>query len=94
MPLPACYRPAILRCPPQKRTLLNDILAGALVGFIALPLAIAFAIASGVPPMAGLVTGGVAGLCISLGGGSRFQIGGPTGAGDHTMRRRATRSQR
>ncbi|MDA3961588.1 MAG: SulP family inorganic anion transporter [Planctomycetota bacterium] len=57
-----------------------DLLAGLLVGVVAVPLAIAFAIASGAPPIAGLVTGVVAGAMISMFGGSRFQIGGPTGA--------------
>ncbi len=57
-----------------------DALAGITVGFVALPLAIAFAIASGVPPQAGLYCAIVAGALISLFGGSRVQIGGPTGA--------------
>ncbi|PLX42860.1 MAG: sodium-independent anion transporter [Deltaproteobacteria bacterium] len=60
--------------------LLNDITAGAIVGIVALPLAIAFGIASGVTPDQGLITAVVAGLIISLLGGSRVQIGGPTGA--------------
>lgn len=55
-------------------------MAGTIVGIVALPLAIAFAIASGVPPDKGLVTAIVAGFVISLLGGSRVQIGGPTGA--------------
>lgn len=58
----------------------NDILAGITVGIIALPLAMAFAIGSGVPPERGLFTAIVAGFLISLLGGSRVQIGGPTGA--------------
>ena len=62
---------------PQLR---SDILAGVIVGIIALPLAIAFATASGVTPDRGLVTAVVAGFLISLLGGSRVQIGGPTGA--------------
>src|SRR4051812_15194505 len=57
-----------------------DILAGLTVGLVALPLAMAFAIASGVPPQAGLYTAIVAGGLISALGGSRLQIGGPTGA--------------
>ncbi|MEO8522701.1 MAG: SulP family inorganic anion transporter, partial [Acidobacteriota bacterium] len=57
-----------------------DALAGITVGFVALPLAIAFAIASGVPPQAGLYCAIVAGALISVFGGSRVQIGGPTGA--------------
>lgn len=58
----------------------SDLLAGATVGIISLPLVMAFAIASGVSPERGLFTGIVAGLLISLLGGSRVQIGGPTGA--------------
>src|SRR5499427_296184 len=57
-----------------------DLLAGVTVGLVALPLAMAFAIASGVPPQAGLYTAIVAGGLISALGGSRMQIGGPTGA--------------
>ncbi|MBK9177463.1 MAG: STAS domain-containing protein [Flavobacteriales bacterium] len=55
-------------------------MAGVIVGIVALPLAIAFAIASGVPPEKGLITAVVAGFFISAFGGSRVQIGGPTGA--------------
>ncbi|MBP9866120.1 MAG: sodium-independent anion transporter, partial [Candidatus Omnitrophica bacterium] len=57
-----------------------DVSAGVIVGIVALPLAIAFAIASGVSPDRGLVTAVVAGFLISFLGGSRVQIGGPTGA--------------
>jgi SulP family sulfate permease len=57
-----------------------DLSAGVIVGIVALPLAIAFAIASGVPPGRGLYTAIVAGFIISALGGSRVQIGGPTGA--------------
>lgn len=57
-----------------------DLIAGITVGIVALPLAMAFAIASGVGPEKGLYTAIVAGILISLLGGSRFQIGGPTGA--------------
>ena len=60
--------------------LLNDLLAGVTVGLVALPLAMAFAIASGVPPQNGLYCAVVAGFIISALGGSRTQIGGPTGA--------------
>src|SRR5689334_24268403 len=60
--------------------ILNDVQAGIVVGIVAIPLALAFAIASGVPPERGLVTAAVAGFLISLLGGSRVQIGGPTGA--------------
>ena len=58
----------------------KDVLAGLIVGIVALPLAIAFAIASGVSPEKGLVTAIIAGFTISALGGSRVQIGGPTGA--------------
>jgi SulP family sulfate permease len=58
----------------------KDLLAGSIVGIVALPLAIAFAIASGVTPQAGLYTAIIAGFIISALGGSRVQIGGPTGA--------------
>ena len=57
-----------------------DLTAGVIVGIVALPLAIAFAIASGVTPERGLITAIVAGFLISALGGSRVQIGGPTGA--------------
>jgi sulfate permease, SulP family len=57
-----------------------DLQAGVIVGVVAIPLALAFAIASGVPPEKGLVTAIVAGFLIALLGGSRVQIGGPTGA--------------
>jgi SulP family sulfate permease len=62
------------------RQFLQDLVAGLTVGLVALPLAMAFAIASGVPPQAGLYTAVVAGFLISALGGSRTQIGGPTGA--------------
>src|SRR6476661_2356565 len=62
----------------QKFT--NDLTAGVIVGIVALPLAIAFGIASGVSPAQGLYTAIVAGFLISALGGSRVQIGGPTGA--------------
>src|SRR5476651_698537 len=58
----------------------KDIVAGIIVGIVALPLAIAFAIASGVSPEKGLFTAIIAGFIISALGGSRVQIGGPTGA--------------
>lgn len=64
----------------SKETFLHDLFAGVSVGVIALPLAIAFAIASGVLPEQGLFTAVVAGFLISLLGGSRVQVGGPTGA--------------
>ena len=58
----------------------QDALAGIIVGIVAIPLAIAFGISSGVGPTEGLVTAIIAGLLISLFGGSKVQIGGPTGA--------------
>ena len=64
----------------NRSTLAADVGAGITVGIIALPLAMAFAIASGLPPERGLFTAIVAGFLISLLGGSRVQIGGPTGA--------------
>jgi SulP family sulfate permease len=63
-----------------RETVMRDLLAGVVVGIVALPLALAFAIASGVPPERGLYTAIVAGFIISALGGSRVQIGGPTGA--------------
>src|SRR6266446_2056704 len=57
-----------------------DALAGVTVGLVALPLAMAFAISSGVAPQAGLYCAIVAGFLVSALGGSRYQIGGPTGA--------------
>lgn len=58
----------------------RDLVAGAVVGIVALPLAIAFAVASGLTPQAGLFTAIIAGFLVSALGGSRVQIGGPTGA--------------
>lgn len=64
----------------DRKQFSKDLMAGLIVGIVALPLAIAFAIASGVSPEKGLVTAVIAGFFISLLGGSRVQIGGPTGA--------------
>ena len=64
----------------NKQTLMADLMAGVIVVIVALPLAIAFGIASGVSPEKGIITAIVAGLFISLFGGSKVQIGGPTGA--------------
>jgi sulfate permease, SulP family len=64
----------------SSRQFLNDSIAGLIVGVVALPLAIAFAIASGVSPERGLFTAIIGGFIISAAGGSRVQIGGPTGA--------------
>ncbi len=58
----------------------SDLIAGVTVGIVALPLAMAFSIASGLPPGHGIVTAIVAGFLISFLGGSRYQVGGPTGA--------------
>src|SRR6266849_4485543 len=57
-----------------------DLIAGITVGIVALPLAMAFAIASGVPPQAGIFTAVIAGFIISALGGTKVSIGGPTGA--------------
>lgn len=64
----------------SKKQFVKDLTSGLIVGVVALPLAIAFAIASGVSPEKGLVTAIIAGFIISAFGGSRVQIGGPTGA--------------
>ena len=64
----------------NRETFAKDIMAGIIVGIVAIPLAIAFGIASGVGPTEGLVTAIIAGFIISALGGSRVQIGGPTGA--------------
>ena len=64
----------------SRQDLICDLIAGLTVGLVALPLAMAFGIASGVTPQAGIYTAVVAGFLISALGGSRLQIGGPTGA--------------
>ncbi|MCQ2197092.1 MAG: SulP family inorganic anion transporter [Bacteroidaceae bacterium] len=64
----------------NKETFMKDLMAGIIVGIVALPLAIAFGIASGVSPEKGIITAIVAGFLISLLGGTKIQIGGPTGA--------------
>lgn len=77
------FRPklfSLLKRGISKKQLLADSLSGIVVGVLALPLAIAFAVASGVSPDKGLITAIVAGFLISLLGGSRVQVGGPTGA--------------
>jgi SulP family sulfate permease len=69
-----------LRAGYTHRDFISDLIAGVTVGLVALPLAMAFGIASGVTPQAGIYTAVVAGFLISALGGSRLQIGGPTGA--------------
>lgn len=64
----------------SEETFMSDLMAGIIVGIVALPLAIAFGIASGVSPEKGIITAIIAGFIISLLGGSKVQIGGPTGA--------------
>ncbi|MBS5797783.1 MAG: STAS domain-containing protein [Dysgonomonas mossii] len=64
----------------SKEKFINDLMSGLIVGIVALPLALAFGIASGVTPEKGIITAIIAGFIISFMGGSRVQIGGPTGA--------------
>ncbi len=71
---------SVLREGITREQFFKDLVAGLIVGVVALPLAIAFAIASGVSPDKGLITAVIAGAIISIFGGSRVQIGGPTGA--------------
>ncbi|MRT92206.1 SulP family inorganic anion transporter [Ancylomarina sp. 16SWW S1-10-2] len=71
---------SLLKAGIDKKQISNEIMAGIVVGIVALPLAIAFAVASGVSPDKGLITAIIAGFLIALLGGSRVQIGGPTGA--------------
>lgn len=76
------FQPKLFDCIKEynKSTFVSDLLAGVIVGIVALPLAIAFGIASGATPEAGILTAIVAGFIISFFGGSKVQIGGPTGA--------------
>jgi sulfate permease, SulP family len=76
------WMPKLVLCLRQYtwKFFLKDLIAGLTVGLVALPLAMAFGIASGVTPQAGIYTAVVAGFLISALGGSRVQIGGPTGA--------------
>ncbi|MBR5186697.1 MAG: sodium-independent anion transporter, partial [Akkermansia sp.] len=79
------YTPSLFKALKEynKQTFLSDLTAGLTVGVVALPLAMAFAIACGcseITPSTGLITAVVAGFMISLLGGSKYQIGGPTGA--------------
>ena len=64
----------------SKEKFISDLMAGLIVGIVALPLAIAFGIASGVSPEKGLITAIIGGFIVSFLGGSNVQIGGPTGA--------------
>jgi MFS superfamily sulfate permease-like transporter len=70
----------------SARTFLSDLIAGVTVGLVALPLAMAFAISSGMPPEAGIYTAVVTGFLISALGGSFVQIGGPTGTSSSSWR--------
>ena len=76
------FKPKLVSCLKNysKETFMADLMAGIIVGIVALPLAIAFGIASGVSPEKGIITAIIAGFIISLLGGSKVQIGGPTGA--------------
>ena len=76
------WQPRLLQILPHYATadFTRDLIAGITVGLVALPLAMAFGIASGTTPQAGIYTAIVGGLLVSLFGGSRIQIGGPTGA--------------
>src|ERR1700722_6159946 len=76
------WLPKLVLCLRQYnlRVFTADVIAGLTVGLVALPLAMAFGIASGVTPQAGIYTAVIAGFLISALGGSRAQIGGPTGA--------------
>ena len=76
------FQPKLFECLPGYRRgdFIADLIAGVTVGLVALPLAMAFGIASGVTPQAGIYTAILGGLLVSLLGGSKIQIGGPTGA--------------
>src|SRR5207248_4575041 len=76
------FKPNLIECLHgyDLQTFLSDLAAGVTVGIVALPLAIGFAIASGVTPAQGLWTAIIAGAIIAAFGGSKVQIGGPTGA--------------
>src|SRR5688572_13472169 len=82
MKLAIPFRPKLLDALKDYsgQTFVADLIAGLTVGIVALPLAMAFAIASGVKPQAGIFTAVIAGFLISALGGSRVAIGGPTGA--------------
>jgi len=71
---------SLIKAGISKEQITKDVMAGIVVGIVALPLAIAFAVAPGLSPEKGIITAVIAGFIISLLGGSRVQIGGPTGA--------------
>ena len=76
------YKPELLNSLKgyNSKSFFTDVIAGIIVGIVALPLSIAFAIASGCSPETGLYTAIIAGFCIAAFGGTKCQIGGPTGA--------------
>ncbi len=76
------FKPRLIECLKgySRKTFMSDLMAGIIVGIVALPLAIAFGIASGVTPEKGIITAIVAGVIVSVFGGTKVQIGGPTGA--------------
>lgn len=76
------YSPVFFKCIKNynRQLFVKDVIAGILVGVVALPLAIAFGIASGVTPEKGIISCVIAGIFVSMFGGSKFQISGPTGA--------------
>src|ERR1044071_5876006 len=80
--IPAQFKPKLFDALTNynRKQFVKDLMAGVIVGIVALPLAIAFGIASGVSPEKGLITAIIAGFIISAFGGSRVQVGGPTGA--------------
>src|SRR6516164_6578587 len=82
MKLPLWFRPRLINSLEgySREEFVPDLVAGITVGIVALPLAMAFAIASGVKPEAGIFTAVIAGFIISAFGGTKVSIGGPTGA--------------
>ncbi|HEX6928027.1 MAG TPA: SulP family inorganic anion transporter, partial [Gammaproteobacteria bacterium] len=76
----SAFRESVLKEPYTRQRFIKDLVAGVTVGIIAIPLAMALAIASGVPPQHGLYTAMIAGFVIAVTGGSRFSISGPTAA--------------
>ncbi|MGH7991808.1 MAG: SulP family inorganic anion transporter, partial [Limisphaerales bacterium] len=82
MNLPFSFRPKIVDALKDysAQKFYSDFAAGVTVGIVALPLSMALAIASGMPPQIGLFASVIAGICVALFGGSRVQIGGPAGA--------------